>query len=428
MMRLIFSMWLLAAVNATGFGQEDKLIEMAIDHFGKPDARSIWWLKDLSGFFDQTHEVRMVLATDNTVFKGAYEIKSSGEKFYLDGNYDGDQIILVETDSLGRTTGIIKGDMNDDEFYAEWSDPKNTIQLPINLSAAVSSPNPCGNIGWVHTFSVKGPDSLKTVTVWKYEESIQLSLSYSHVRKIHDMECNDSDCKQLTHLTEDLEDQIRYELDLDKFHLMAESEQKDILYELKPVKSMYFDCLSYMDFDDKFSLVFPVSSSEKFNNWVRTAWSEKYGFSGREIKKQQNIYSVSDRISHEEYGGVLIDYFDEKLFSGIFFIQSSKYPATSEIPFQYAFGKDKAFSVEDIFAEGVDGKAILLNEIAEKKKSRAEQDEYPQFSASDYSVWTINEEGIICRTSFSTIYGRDSIVIEKQKLKPFVRKNIAIAW
>ena len=83
-------------------------MNMAMEHFGKPEARSVWWLKDFKGYFDQNHAIRMVLATDNNAFKGAYEYLSSGEKFYLDGNYDGEQIVLVESDSLSRTTGILK--------------------------------------------------------------------------------------------------------------------------------------------------------------------------------------------------------------------------------------------------------------------------------------------------------------------------------
>ena len=32
-----------------------------------------------------------------------YEYLNGGEKFYLDGNYDGEQIVLVESDSLSGT-------------------------------------------------------------------------------------------------------------------------------------------------------------------------------------------------------------------------------------------------------------------------------------------------------------------------------------
>ena len=52
---------------------------------------------------------------------------------FLDGNHDGEEIVLVESDSLGRSTGIIKGDMNDDKFYCSWSDVKNIEQYPLFL-------------------------------------------------------------------------------------------------------------------------------------------------------------------------------------------------------------------------------------------------------------------------------------------------------
>ena len=36
--------------------------------------------------------------------------------------------------------------------------------------------------------------------------------------------------------------------------------------------------------------------------------------------KQQNNYSVSDRVSHEEYGNVHLDFFNDKMISGIFIV------------------------------------------------------------------------------------------------------------
>lgn len=408
-------------------GQQDLLMEMAMEHFGKPDPKSVWWLKDLKGNFDQTHEIRMVLATDNTLFKGAYEILSSKEKFYLDGNYDGEQIVLVESDSLGRTTGIIKGDMNDDILYAEWSDPKNTVQLSVYAAAGGISPYPCGNIGWAHYLSVKGPDSLKKISVIKYEDKVALQLFYPASSVLHEMECLDDECRLLSHTPQDLEDQTLYQLDIDKNTLIGILDTKETLYQLKSVKSIYFDCSTYMDFDEKFSLVYPISASQKFNTWIVNEWVEKYG-AARHHKRQQGNFSVSERLSHEEYGSFRLDFFNDKILSGLFTIQSSKYAQTTEIPITYWFEKEKSIAIQDLFLPGIDALAVIHEQVDSIKKMRLDNDEFATFSAADYQYITCTSLGLLCRTTFSTVYGQDTILLPVEDIRKYLRKNALPIW
>ena len=425
--KYIFTLTILIAVNHL-WCQKDPLMEMAMEHFGKPEAKSVWWLKDFKGFYDQCHEIRMVLATDNNSFKGAYEFLSSGEKFYLDGNYDGEQIILVESDSLGRTTGIFKGDMNDDAFYAEWSDPKNIAQVTVYLSTGKPSVFPCGNIGWAHHYSAKGPDSLKKVSVWKYEDQVQILLFYPGSHRRIEMECLDDQCQELNQLTGDIDDESHWNLSIDKQSLINVIDQKEYLYNLKSNKSIYFDCKTFMDFDDKYSLVYPISGSIKFNNWVMSAWTDKYSNSGKYSHKQQNNFSVSDRVSHEEYGNVILDFFNDKLISGVFTIQSSKYAEATEIPFTYLFEKDKEVSIAEIFLPEVAQDSVVEQLVKEIKVDRADGDEFSRYAAGTYRILSISAEGLVCRTPFSTLYGQDKIVLDKEKLKRYLKKNAVPIW
>lgn len=418
----------LMCLSLQSLAQSDALMNMAMEHFGKPEARSVWWLRDFKGYYDQNHAIRMVLATDNNAFKGAYEYLSSGEKFYLDGNYDGAQIVLVESDSLGRTTGIFKGDMNDEAFYAEWSDPKNIAAVPVFLTTENQTVNPCGNLGWAHNFAVKGQDSIKRVSVWKYEEEINVLLFYPSTQVLLQMECLDDQCFQLNQNNADMDEERHWHIDLEKQMMVNIVDQRETLYTLKSTKSLYFDCSSYMDFDDKFSMVYPISSSEKFNAWISEIWAEKYGSSGKYIHKQQNNYSVSDRVSHEEYGNVHLDFFNDKMVSGIFILQSSKYAEANELPFVYYFDKDKEISIAEIFLPGNNSAVLIEQMIADIKNDRGEGDEFARFQAKDYRLVSIGWEGLVCRTPFSTIYGQDKIIVGKEKLKPYLKKNAVPIW
>ena len=205
-------------------------------------------------------------------------------------------------------------------------------------------------------------------------------------------------------------------------------DHRETLYNLKSTKSLYFDCASYMDFDDKFSMVYPISSSEKFNTWILANWAEKYGSSGKSIHKQQNNYSVSDRVSHEEYGNVHLDFFNDKMISGIFILQSSKYAEATELPFAYNFDREKEIAIAEIFLPGNDVAVLIEQMVAGLKNERGDGDEFARFQAKEYRLVSISWEGLVCRTPFSTIYGQDKVIVAKDKLKPYLKKNAVPIW
>ena len=51
---------------------------------------------------------------------------------------------------------------------------------------------------------------------------------------------------------------------------------RDNMYNLTKGKNLYFDCKTFLDFDEKYSFLYPLTSDEKFNAWIQTNVVEKY--------------------------------------------------------------------------------------------------------------------------------------------------------
>lgn len=400
---------------------------MAMEHFGKPDDKHVWWLKDMSGFLDHTHEIRMILATDNVSFKGAYEILSSKQRYYLDGQHNGEQIVLLETDSLERPTGYIKGDMNDDRFYCEWTDRNSQNPLPLFVYHNSPSINPCGNVGWAHYFEIENRivDSIRSMLVYKNEGELYMEFYAKNSIIRHNLECENDACTKLRHLPSSLTDLEEILLDIDKNTLAFKSPEGANTIEIIPKKSMYFNCRTYYDFDEKFSFLYPLIGDRKFDEYINTLAVEKHmGVSNHEYVIQ-NQCSMADRNIHSEYGDIKIDWFNDTLVSGLFIFQSSKIYEVTEIPFMYNFLKKKPIDVKELFNSKFSFDAFKDGYIADlKKKNKANADDL--FVKSKYDIVTLSPKGFKCRTPFNTVYGEDAIYIPYHLFKPYFKKNIFI--
>lgn len=415
---LCFTLIILSGQN--GYAQErDDLLDMALTHFDAVKNENVWWLKDMKGFLDHTHEVRMVLATDNETFRGAYEILSSKQRFYLDGNHDGEQIVLTETDSSGITTGIIRGDMNDDKFYCEWSDLKNIEQLNLFLYTNSPSQNPCGNIGWIKNYTIN-KDSIKNIVLYKKEEVVKLKIQYLHSRQEFVLDCEDDACNKMANYGTSYDTEKEIFIDQSKKEIKIKTLSGENKYSMNESNGMYFNCKSFMDFERRFSFIYTLTSNTKFNEYINYNFIDKY-MSPDTRKKEGEDVSRHDRFAHCEYGDIIIDLFNDTLISGMYILQSSKHNEVTELPFTYFFKKKKEFDFYDFYVDTFDFKESIKAKIDEFKKTKTKQG--GPFAGAEYPYVTLSDNGYLCRTKFNTIYGRDEIVIPYKEFSSFYKKK-----
>jgi hypothetical protein len=399
--------------------KKDVLMDMALKHFDNTKNQKVWWLKDMTGFLDHTHEIRMVLATDNETFKGAYEVLSSRQRYYLDGNHDGEQIVLTETDSSGITTGVVRGDMNDDKFYCQWSDLKNTEQLDLFLFTKPPTQNPCGNIGWIKSYNVN-KDSIRSIIVYKKEDVVKIIVKKLNHNKEYIMECQDDACTQMIYYGSAFENESELQLDLESKNLTIKTLSNIIKYKIYEENVMYFDCRSYMDFERKFSYIYALTNDKNFNEFISYNFIDKY-MSPDTKKKKVDVVSKHDRFAHIEYGDIEIDIYNDTLISGLFLFQSSKHHEVTEIPFTYFFKKKKSFEIKDFYIESFNFEKSIEAKVKEiKKKNKSISD---PFEKSEYPIITFTDNGYLCRTKFSTIYGRDEILIPYKEFNSYYKKK-----
>lgn len=85
------------------------------------------WVVLISGKLDDTYVVDMAYGTDGRICKGFYFLRSSGERFEIEGEEVNGQLVLVESTNKGKSTGFIVGKFDGQNFNGQWMNIKKTI-------------------------------------------------------------------------------------------------------------------------------------------------------------------------------------------------------------------------------------------------------------------------------------------------------------
>lgn len=409
---------LLILSSLSSFGQKDELLDMAMTHFGTENQQKTWWLKDFTGYLDYAHEVRMVIATDNEIYKGAYELKSSGLRFYIDGHLEDDDIHFVETDINGRITGYISGQLNEDKFYCTWSDIKNIEQLDLylyDLNAIGSIEN---YLGWIEFYRATNVNDVANTFTLQYKEGdYTLNLGGKKIL----MECNDDACATLSNISAFKENTD--EVLLDRIHrsVLFKSINNEQKINLQIANKIKFTTQAFMDFDERVSAIYPQNDNQKFNNWSQLFFQSLFNKETFEdITKTKND-AISERCKHQFVGDIIVDMATDSLFSGLYFVQSSAKTSVAETPFCYDLRKNK---IMDIHA------ALIIDDRWQtflQTKANESMKDGDAIKKTNFSIYTLCEIGLKCRTPFNTITGREELIIPYSELKPYIQKKGSLA-
>ena len=411
---LLFIITLSSICQISNQAGED-LVKLAMKNF-KPPSNKPFWVKDMRGYFDGRHEIRMVLVTDNKEFHGCYQFLTSSTIFILEGEFSGNEIILNEYNENGKITGIIKGDMDDNAFYGEWSDIKNIERTPLELFIDSPYSKPCGSLGWIKY--VRGnPKGINEITIKKIGEEKSITFDYDNKYYSFDLECSDLDCTQLfaeKNLNDNL---ISLNISLVKevFSLFFKSDEITTSISESTSRSLELDCISYADYCNRSDVIVPKSRSPKFNKWVSQKLIPFDKKCGANIKTLDDG-TILDRFVTLAHGTIKVDLFNDTLFSGLFVFQSSDASQLIEVPFIYDLGKDKELSLADFYRSNDVLKKSIDSMIIDSRSKSFQDDDQSYFRNAVFDLHTLGDQGIICRNKFNTIYGQKSLVLPYDKI------------
>ncbi len=429
-----FPIYLLLLFPIFCFGQKvdsKKYVEAKFDNRSK-----IQWVKYYKGRIDDLNDISVTLGYDGKDCKGVLIYLRSGIQFELEGVIENRECYLKEIDEGNSIIGSLRGKMKGQTILGTWSSHNNskggTLQLE-ETDKEVKFPSYCGDNKWIRKYS--GKLSNQEVEIILQKESINKASGLIYNKKIN----------QTYKLIGNIDQQDNIELiarneygriiqtfigDLqqDKLSLkVKESNSKKV--DLLPSAGLTIGCVEYADYMTSYDVTFPKTTNAAFNqrmNEQTDDWIKACRNRSNKVKKQNSSVKPQLRNSERGYAWCEVDFFNKNLISGFMTFSNTWTPGQKLIAYTYNLQNNSSIYLEDIFENDKDYNKYIKNYIKKEIKNYTlykDEDFKKWIKKSEFSFFTIRNDGICFSTKFSMLYGRQSITIPYRQLEPFMKNS-----
>lgn len=411
--------------------------------FSKP--KKIQWLHHYKGRIDGANDIAVTLAYDGKSCKGLLIYLKSGEQFRLDGLLNGNDLILLEVDQSGAITGNFEGYIEGKNIQFSWSNFDNTIGSDVSLTQVSKeelSPTSCGNDNWICVYNgiifgskaefilqKNNPDELRGIAYFEAEDK-----SYHLKGEITDHNSLNITFRDDNHLLKGtLEGVFTSENAISaNFFSISGMRSPTILINEKHLE---IDCLEYADYVASYNIIFPKIPNAGFNRWMdelTDAWVEEFKEHSFEVRSVNTATNPETRASIRANAWCDIELYNEHFISGMLTFENTWKNGLEGKSFNFDLKKGKEISLDDIFPEGFDHTGLvinLLNKEIEKHVLYKNYEFRKWMSVQEFPYFVIHKDGLAFYTDFSSIYGRQTVKIPYETLKPYLKEDTVLpAW
>lgn len=403
-----------------------ELIREEVRNLFDKKIRNVWIILS-SGKLDDMHVVDMAFGSDGKHIKGFYYLRSSGERFEIDGSEKDNRYVLIETNKRGKTTGYILGEFDGNHFSGQWLGPDKKQSLSLETSVLTSfdqyQPVLCDHKLWHSYYTGKIGKTPSSVFLCKSEHQLGFCCKKEDSLVFH----KESGPENKPVFIFRISQTQRAIVDLDSpEYIVVEDVEGYQNYLLKVSAMVPFQCFEFANFTTRIETVRPVLDNKKFNQWLDNTFHYWFEHGNKKITLvTQESYNNAERYKDIGYGWVELSYLSDEFISGHVFMQSSWKKGTDKISFIFDLKKSKLMHNPDIWEETLLTPQAVDSMIQEKKISLSCPEEKIKtwLSQQSFQHITLKENGLSFQTPFSNVYGEYEVLIPYIELKPYLKNK-----
>lgn len=393
--------------------------------FDKP-VKNVWILL-LSGKLDGIHIIDMALGTDGKNCKGFYYLRSSGERFELDGDEDDGAFTLIESHKRGKSTGFIMAKFDGQNFSGKWMDvfKRQSLSFEANVVGKFDDFQPvlCDERSWHLYFKGKLGNLNAFVHVDKFKDNYYVFSKYGESVFLDTIPVSSA----TDALVFSIADKYKCILTMDALdYIVVENQEMNQNYLLPREAKAGYKCFEFINFTTRIETQRPVLQHKKFSLWLDGEFKKWYDQNDKKIN-QKNEESVSNQHRYRDvgYGWVEISFINDGLVSGNIFTQSSWKKGTDKKSFIYDLKQSRLIHPEELFLSSAQNVSVVESMIQEKKKLMSFKDPKVRdwVLKQNFNYIMLKEEGVSFQTGFSNIYGEHNILIPYEELQPYFKNK-----
>jgi hypothetical protein len=385
------------------------------------------WVVLISGKLDNTYVIDMAYGTDGHIYKGFYYLRSSGQRFEIEGEEVNGQLMLVESADTGKSTGYIIGKFDGLDFSGQWMNIQKNNSLPVTGQKVEQfddfHPVLCDARAWHYYYKGKIENEETQIYIDKNENYYFIYYKYKNTVG-RDTILNTTNNDALVFPITDTYEAILTKDALD--YVILEKKENFQNYLIKRVASADYECYEFANFTTLIETMRPVVKNQKFVKWLDDEFSSWHESGNKKIKTYPDEFiSNENRYKDLGYGWVEISFLTDEYISGNVFTQSSWKKGTGKKSFIFDLKSNKNLDAGSWILQSLENKHVLDSLISIKKESLIYNDEKLNkwVSEQNFDNIILKKEGISFQTGFSTIFGEHEIILYYEDLKPFCKNR-----
>ena len=398
----------------------------------------IEWIKHYKGRIDDLNDISVTIGFDGKNCKGRMTYLRSGIQFDLVGTIKNRQIILQEFSDAQEQSGALEGKILGNTIIGNWKNYDGSTGGNFRLietETEATFPSYCGDNKWIRKY--KGyfaKDRIEIILQKESSEKLSGLIFYQKKNKTFTIKGNLDEYDNLEMKVKDQNlrtiQTIVGNLQQDQLTISTPDDARKTI--LTPSDGLTVGCVEYTDYMTGYDITFPKTTNAAFNKLVddeTTAWVKACKNHATKVKKQNTLNQPKMRSTERGYAWCEVDYFSKKMISGFMTFGNTWTPGQKLIAFNFDFEKNGLIYLDDIFDKKKDAQKFIRNYIKRAIKNHklySDKDFKKWIKKSDFSFFTIRKDGICFSTKFHRLYGRQSVTIPYQQLKPFLKKKFSM--
>ena len=410
--------------------------------FSKP--KKIQWLEHYKGQIDGVNDIAITLAYDGKSCKGLMVYLKSRERFRLDGELNGNELMLLEVDQNAAITGQLEGYIEGKNIHLNWSNIDNTLGSDVFLTHLQNeefSTKSFGDNNWVREYQGLVFGNKVFLYLQKSNQStIKGTAYFENENKSYNVQGDIFDFDNVNILIKDDSNILKGTIEgafndvnsISANFYNKEGQRSPSIFSIE--KSLKIKSKAYADYVTTYDIAYPKSRQASFNRWMEkltNQWVKECKDHSFEVRKVSAKPNPEMRSSIRAYAWSDVDYFDEKLISGFLTFENTWTNGLNGKPFNFDFKKGKEISFEDLFKEGFDRSAIIAKYLNEEISQHELYNDYgfrKWLSNQEFPYFLIHKDGIAFCTTFDSVYGKQKVKIPYEKLKPYFKENNVLSY
>lgn len=399
------------------------------------------------GRMNDVNDVMIALGTNGKEYRGIMKFLRSNAEFRVSGQVKGKELILLETDTFGNSTGRITGTIDDFEgIKAKWTNINRTLggsMILIPYPTEPEYPTYCGDNKWIRLYSGKiGGEKVDFLLsrgtnfninglayFHKQDKSYAVEGSLANYNRDISLELRDNNYNSFGKITG--------KVDFKTDNIAATFQDlNDRTFEstIKKETTISVGCIEYADFITEMEVTYPKTRNIKFNEilneyiqeWLKTsrAYTNQY-------KEQMKRPNSTIRASLRSYFWCNVEYFSDTIISGKATHVNTWESDYNGYAFNFDFKKNEKITLESIFKPKSGYQKFIIGYIQKEMKKRSFYSDatfQKWIKTEKFEYFTIRKDGLNFISNFNSIFGEQNCTIPYSELKDYLKAESSISF